>query len=522
MKTTDKSLLLLCGALTLTGLSAARAAPPTITEACRVEAAQDQKDLAQPEGKVAVTQHRFSAGGKSFDYTARAGTLVIRDDAHRPTGEIGYTAYTRPTSKGASRRPVIFAFNGGPGSSSVWLHIGMLGPKRVRANDAGPTPLSALQVVDNASTMLDKADIVMIDPVGTGFGRAICGKKDSDFWSVDADADSVGRFIMQYLGANDAWAAPKYILGESYGTIRAAIVLNWLRSKRVSFNGVILLGTATDIEIIHTQLPGNDRPYPVFIPGFAATAWYHKLVPESARPIEPFLQEARNFALGPYTTALMKGNALSDEEREAIAQQMHRFTGLSVEYIKASNLRVSEFAYGQELMRAQGKTVSRLDSRFVGDTQDRTQKLVDYDPILSFLGTAYSTAFNNYYRRDLKVESDREYSILNSEAGWKFSMVHQPIGASADYAQPIVNANVDLATVLVQDPNLHVLVLAGYFDLGSTFSAAEYMISHLNIPRAAQARISMKYYMSGHMIYAHEPSLQQMKNDLDHFLEASR
>ena len=224
------------------------------------------------------------------------------------------------------------------------------------------------------------------------------------------------------------------------------------------------------------------------------------------RNAEP--QEARRFALGPYTTAFMKGNALT--------------TGLSVDYIKASNLRISEFAYGQELMRAQGKTVSRFDSRFVGDTHDRTQKLVDYDPILSFLGTAYSTAFNNYYRRDLKVKTDRSYNILNSDAGWKFSMVHQPIGSSPDYAQPIVNANVDLATVMVQDPNLHLLVLAGYFDLGSTFSAAEYMVNHLNIPKAAQSRIAMKYYMSGHMIYAHEPSLRQMKSDLDQFIDASR
>jgi carboxypeptidase C (cathepsin A) len=523
MKTMKRGCLLFCSALTFAGLNAARAAPTsTNTPSCPAGAAQDQKDLTQPEGKVSVTQHRFSAGGKSFDYTAKAGTLVIYDDEHRPTGEIGYTAYTRPSPKGAALRPVIFAFNGGPGSSSVWLHIGMLGPKRVQANDAGPTPLSALQVVDNASSMLDKADLVMIDPIGTGFGHAVCAKKDSDFWSVDADADSVGRFIMQYLGANDAWGAPKYILGESYGTIRAAVVLNWLRSRRVSFNGAILLGTATDIEIIHTQLPGNERPYPVFVPGFAATAWYHKLVPESSGPLEPFLEEARIFALGPYTTALMRGNALPDAERDAIAQQMHRFTGLSVDYIKASNLRVSEFAYGQELMRAQGKTVSRLDSRFVGDTQDRTQKLVDYDPILSFLGTAYSTAFNNYYRRDLKADTERNYNILNSDAGWKFSMVHQPIGASPDYAQPIVNANVDLATVMVQDPNLHVLVLAGYFDLGSPFSAAEYMVSHLNIPKAAQARISMRYYMSGHMIYAHEPSLKQMKTDLDRFIDASR
>lgn len=513
MKT--KTLLYLCGALSIGTPAAAHA------EEVSPSAAVDQCG-GDAENKVAITQQSFSAGGKSFSYTAKAGTMMIRDKAGQPSAEIGYTAYSRPGVKGADARPVIFAFNGGPGSSSVWLHVGMLGPKRVQANDAGPTPLSQLKVVDNPFGMLDRADIVLIDPVGTGFGRAICGKKDSDFWSVDKDAESVGRFIVQYLGQNDLWAAPKFILGESYGTIRAAVVLNWLRSQRISFNGAILLGIATDIEIIHTQLPGNDRPYPVFVPGFAATAWYHKLVPESSGPLEPFLEEARVFALGPYTNALMRGNALTDAERDEIAQQMHRFTGLSVDYIKASNLRVSEFAYGQELMRAQGKTVSRLDSRFVGDTQDPTQKLVDYDPILSFLGTAYATAFNDYYRRDLKVKIDRPYNILNSDAGWTFDMTHQPIGAPPDYAQTLVNANVDLATVMTQDPNLHVLVLAGYFDLGSTFSAAEYMVNHLNIPKAAQARISMKYYMSGHMIYAHTPSLRQMKADVDAFIADSR
>lgn len=516
----NKSLSYLCCWLAATSLSGADAFAQVATEPASICASGIMP--GETYGQVSVTQHRFAAGGKSFDYTATAGTMVVRDKAGAATAEIGYTAYSRAKAKGSPARPVIFAFNGGPGSSSAWLHVGMLGPKRVQANDAGPTPLSRLKVVDNPSTMLDKADVVMIDPVGTGFGRAICGKKDNDFWSVDTDAESVGRFIMQYLGENALWASPKFIVAESYGTIRAAVVLNWLRTQRVSFNGVAMIGMATDIGIIHTMLPGNDRPYPVFVPGFAATAWYHKLVPESSGPIEPFLEEARRFALGPYAAAILKGNALTDAELDVVAREMARFTALSVDYIKASNLRVSEFAYGQELMRAQGKTVSRLDSRFVGDTQDRTQKLVDYDPILSFLGTAYATAFNDYYRRDLKVKIDRTYTLLNSDAGWKFDMTHQPIGAPPEYAQPLVNANVDLSTVMTQDPNLNVLVMAGYFDLGSTFSAAEYMINHLSIPRSAQSRITMKYYMSGHMIYAHEPSLLRLKADVDSFIESSR
>ncbi|WEK00222.1 MAG: peptidase S10 [Candidatus Sphingomonas phytovorans] len=488
-------------------------------ESCGIATAAGAGSVIQPDPRTTDTRHQFAAGGKRFDYAAKAGTMLIHDDDGHPVAEIGYTAYSRSTAKGAAPRPVIFAFNGGPGSSSAWLHVGLLGPKRLIANDAAPTSPSEMKVVDNVFGMIDKADVVLIDPVGTGIARAVCGKKDQDFWNTDADADSVSRFIMQYLGENGLWAAPKYILGESYGTIRAAVVLNYLRTRRVSFDGAILLGIATDIETIYTELPGNDRPYPLFVAGFAATAWYHKLVPESSGPLEPFLAEARRFALGPYASALLQGNALPDAERDAIAEQVHRFTGLSTDYVKAANLRVSEFAYGQEILRDQRKVVSRLDSRFVGDAQDPLQKSADYDPLLAYLGSALNAAFNDYYRRGLNVSTDRVYQMLNSDAGNRFTMDHKPIGAPGD-RQPIANAGVDLATVMTQDPNLRILVLAGYFDLGSPFTAAEYMVNHLAIAKPIQARVSIKYYRSGHMIYVHEPSLRQLKSDLDQFVDA--
>ncbi len=483
-------------------------------------AASDGNSL-QPDPQTVVTHHRFETAGKQFDYVAKAGTMLIRDDQGRPTAEIGYTAYSRPPARGAALRPVIFAFNGGPGSSSAWLHIGLLGPKRLLANDAAPTSPSQAKLVDNAFGMVDKADVVLIDPVGTGIAHAVCGKKDGDFWNTDADAESVGRFIVQFLGENNLWTAPKYIMGESYGTIRAAVVLNYLRTRRVSFDGAILLGIATDIETIYTDIPGNDRPYPLFLPGFAATAWYHKLVPEASGPLEPFLEDARQFALGPYASALLKGNALSESERDAIAQQIHHFTGLTVEYVKAANLRVSEFAYGQEVLRNQRKVVSRLDSRYVGDAQDPLQKSADYDPLVSYLGTAMNAVFNDYYRRDLGISLDRPYVMLNTDAGNLFTMEHKPIGAPGD-RQPLANAGVDLATVMTQDPNLRVLVLAGYFDLGSPFTAAEYMVNHLAIAKPIQARVGIKYFRSGHMIYVNQASLEQLKGDLDQFIEPGR
>jgi carboxypeptidase C (cathepsin A) len=475
----------------------------------------------QPDPQATVTHHRFAAGGKSFDYASTAGTMLINDDDGHPVAQIGFTAYSRAPAKGAPKRPVIFAWNGGPGSSSAWLHIGMLGPKRVVVDGVEAISPSKLRVVDNEYSLLDTADIVLIDPVGTGIAHAVCAKQDKDFWSTDSDADSVARFIVQYLNDNQLWTAPKYLLGESYGTIRAGVVLNLLRTQHVSFNGAILIGNAIDIEAIYTALPGNDRPYPLFVPGFAAAAWYHKLVPESARPLEPFLAEARRFALGPYASALLQGNSLPDAERDAIAEQVHRFTGLSAAYVKASNLRVSEFAFGQELLRNQGKIVSRLDSRFTGDAQDPLQESADYDPMSSYVGAGFIAAFNDYYRHDLNVTTDRVYQFLNADEGNRFTMNHKPIGAQGD-AQPIANAGVDFSTVMTQDPNLHLLVLAGYFDLGSPFTASEYMVNHLTIAKPLQARIAMKYYFSGHMIYVDQASLRQMKGDIGQFIESTR
>jgi carboxypeptidase C (cathepsin A) len=500
---------------------AAVAGVPTL-ETCQTDLKGDKKEewRREPKAEASVTQHHLGVGGKSLDYTATAGTLVIRDDEDKPVANMGYVAYTRRDTKDATSRPIMFAFNGGPGSSSLWLHMGVLGPKRVVVSDPGPTPAAPYKTVDNEFGVLDKTDLVMIDPVGTGLSRAVCEKKDEDFWGVDPDIDSISRFIAQYVSDNNRWSSPKYLLGESYGTTRGAAIIDNLRSRQsMAFNGLVLVSVATDIEAIFAEFPGNDRPYSVYLPGFAAVGWYHHALPDQPAALEPFLEEVRRYAAGPFTAALLKGDALPPEERDAVAVQVHKYTGLSAEYVKAANLRVSEIAFVHELLKAQRKTIGRLDGRFVGPTQDPLQKFADYDPQSAAISAAFTAAFLDYFHGDLKFGQGRTYQATNFSIGEHWKWTHKPIDAEGE--QPVVNSGVDLAQALVQDANLRVLVLNGYYDLATPFSATEYMMSHLGLPPGTAARIQMKYYEAGHMMYVNPASLKKMKGDLDSFFDST-
>ena len=496
------------------------AQPADLKSLCHIDVKGDLKDEWRrlPEAQSSVTQHHFGAGGKSFDYSATAGTLIVRDDEDKPIASIGYVAYTRHPAREGEQRPVMFAFNGGPGSSSLWLHMGVLGPRRVVVSDPAPTPGAPYRTVENAYGVLDKSDLVMIDPVGTGLSHAVCNHKDDEFWGVDPDIDSIGRFIAQYVSDNNRWSSPKYLLGESYGTTRGAAIVNWLRVHRsLNFNGLILVSVATDLEAIFAELPGNDRPYSVYLPGYAAVAWYQKALPHQPRALEPFLTEVRAYAMGPYTAALLKGDALSDAERDAVATQLHEYTGLSVEYLKHANLRVSEIMFAHELLNAQRETIGRLDGRFAGPTQDQTAKEADYDPQSAAIGAAFTAAFLDYYHGDLKFGQGVTYYTTNFGIGEKWKLTHKTDNGE----QPIVNSGVDLAQALVQDQNLRVLVLNGYYDLATPFSATEYVMTHLGVPASASARISMKYYEAGHMMYVNPASIARMKGDLDAFIDST-
>jgi carboxypeptidase C (cathepsin A) len=495
------------------------AAGSALLEACQMDVKADKKDewKREPKAESSVTQHHLGAGGKTLDYTATAGTLVIRDNDDKPMANIGYIAYTRRDAKDTGQRPILFAFNGGPGSSSLWLHMGVLGPRRVIVSDPGPTPPAPYKTVDNEFGVLDKTDLVMIDPVGTGISRAVCDKKDEDFWGVDPDIDSISRFIMQYVSDNNRWSSPKYLLGESYGTTRGAAIVNYLRERAFAFNGLILVSVATDIEAIFAELPGNDRPYAVYLPAYAAVAWYHHALPTQPAALEPFLTEVRAYAAGPFTAALLKGDAISDAEREAVAEKMHEYTGLSVEYLKAANLRVAQGAFTHELLKAQHKTVGRLDARFVGATMDPLEKYSDYDPQSAAISAAFAAAFLDYYHGELKFGQGSTYRTTNYSVGEHWKWVHR----TAKGDQPMVNSGVDLAEALVKDANLRVLVLNGYYDLATPFSATEYVMAHLGVPQGAGARIEMKYYEAGHMMYVHPPSMAKMKRDLDAFIDST-
>src|SRR2546429_235885 len=487
------------------------------SQLCRIDIKGDKKDqwMRLPKAESSVTQHRLNAGGKAFDYTATAGTLIIRDDEDKPTASMGYIAYTRHDLKGA--RPLMFAFNGGPGSSSLWLHMGVLGPKRVVVSDPGPTPAGPYRTVDNEFGVLDKSDLVMIDPVGTGLAHAVCDHKDDEFFGVDPDIDSLSRFIMQYVSDNNRWTSPKYLLGESYGTTRGAAIVNYLRERAFAFNGLILVSVATDLEAIFAELPGNDRPYAVYLPAYAAVAWYHHMLPTQPAALEPFLTEVRAYAAGPFTAALLKGDSIPDAEREAVAGKMHECTGLPAGYLKAANLRVAQGAFTHELLKAQHKTVGRLDARFVGATMDPLEKYSDYDPQSAAISAAFAAAFLDYYHGELRFGQGSTYRTTNNSVGEHWKWVHRtPKGD-----QPMVNSGVDLAEALVKDANLRVLVLNGYYDLATPFSATEYVMAHLGLPAGVGSRIEMKYYEAGHMMYVHPPSMARMKRDLGAFIDST-
>jgi carboxypeptidase C (cathepsin A) len=493
--------------------------PALVSQLCKIDLKGDKKDqwIRLPKAESSVTQHRITVRGRALEYNATAGTLIVRDDEDKPIASMGYVAYTLRNAKGGDR-PITFAFNGGPGSSSLWLHMGVLGPKRVVVSDPTPTPPAPYHTVDNEYGVLDKSDLVMIDPVGTGLSRAVCDHKDDEFWGVDPDIDSISRFVAQYLSDNNRWSSPKYLLGESYGTTRGAAIINYLRERRsLDFNGLILVSVATDIEGIFAELPGNDRPYSVYLPGFAAVAWYHKVLSPQPPALEPFLAEVRAYAMGPYTQALLKGDALSEEERDAVAQKMHDYIGLPVEYLKQANLRVSEIAFAHELLKPRRLTIGRLDGRFTGPTPDPLAKETDYDPQSSAISAAFAATFLDYYHGELKFGHGESYRTTNFGIGEKWKWTHR----TSQGEQPIVNSDVDLAEALMKDAGLKVLVLNGYYDLATPFSATEYMMSHLGVPPAVSARIKLTYYPAGHMMYVNPESIAKMKRDLDAFIDST-
>jgi len=472
----------------------------------------------KPKPEVSVTEHSIVIGGKTLAYTATAGTLVLRDDKDEPTAQFGYTAYVKKGVTDARTRPVTFAYNGGPGSSSIWLHMGVLGPRRIVTTDAGATPPPPYQLVDNDQSILDVTDLVMIDPVGTGFSHAVGKKENKEFWGTDPDIESVSQFIFQYVSDNGRWMSPKFLLGESYGTTRSAGVVDYLwNEKGMAMNGVVLVSVALDLEAIFGW-PGNERPFPMFVPTYAATAWYHKALPQQPAELVPFLDEVRAWALGPYAEALAKGDQLSDAERDQVVAKLHQYTGLSEEFIRKADLRVTEPQFTHELLNDKRETVGRLDSRFTGFTFDQLSENAEYDPQSEAVSAAFTAAFLDYYHRELKFGQDKTYHVSGRVfRDWDFK--HRIPGSF--FPLPMANTGPDLAQAIGLNPHLKVLVLNGYYDLATPFAATEYMFSHLGLTPEQRQRVEMKYYAAGHMMYLHQPSLEKFKRDVAEFITAN-
>jgi carboxypeptidase C (cathepsin A) len=488
------------------------------SEKSEKEAKPEAKPAPEPKEESSVTEHAIKIGGQSIAYKATASTTLIKDDKGEPTASIFTIAYTRTDKdvKDMSQRPIAFVYNGGPGSSSIWLHMGAFGPRRVVTTDAGPTPPPPFKMVDNAECLLDKTDLVFVDPVGTGFSRAVGKAKDKDFWGVDGDVKSLAQFIATYISRNGRWNSPKFLIGESYGTFRSAALGNYLQQHNgMYFNGIVLISSVLDLSTLSFPL-GNDMPYVFYVPSYAAAANYNKMLKDPPADLSAFLAEARQFASTEYAGALMKGANLSATEKADVAKKLSRFTGLSEDYLIKADLRVKLQQFRAELQRARGLATGRYDARFSGPEPDLLTEFAVNDPQSTAVEGAFVAAFNSYVREELKFGKDLTYNTSADIPEWDWKRT-TPGRRGGFPGAP--NVEQDLVDALVTNIHLHVEVENGLYDLATPFFATEYTMTHLGLPENLQKNISLKYYDAGHMMYLHEADLSKLKANVASFLD---
>lgn len=479
-------------------------------------------EAPKPQDQISVTQHRVNIGGQEIPYTVTCGTLVLKEEAEKdgaaegekPKASVFFVAYTKDDVADRSTRPLTFSFNGGPGSSSVWLHLGLLGPKRVLMDEIGNPPPPPYRLVENEYSLLDLTDLVFIDPVGTGYSRMVQGEKTKEYHGFKRDIESVGEFIRLYTSRYLRWTSPKFLIGESYGTTRAAGLSGYLQERHGMYlNGIMLVSSILEFSTARFG-PGNDLPHILFLPTYTATAWYHRRLPDDLqqKPLREVLDEVEAFALAEYATALMKGAKLPQEEAQGIAQKLSRYTGLSPEYIVRTRLRVNIYRFVKELLREEGRTVGRLDSRFKGIDRDDAGEQFEFDPSYATIQGPYTATLNQYVREELKFESDLPYEILSGlYQSWSYK----------EFENSYVNVAETLRKAISMNPYLKVFVGNGYYDLATPYFATEYTFNHLGLDPTLQDNISMAYYEAGHMMYVHLESLRQMKEDLTRFMQAA-
>lgn len=466
------------------------------------------QESVPPAEITSVTDHAIVVNGVRIDYTATAGTLLLRNGDGKPTASLFYVAYQRKGVDPASR-PVTFSYNGGPGSAAVWVHMGAFGPKKVAADAEGlPLPPPG-KLVDNPHTLLDVTDLVFIDPAGTGYSRILADGKREDFHGVRQDGASVGEFIRLWITRNERWASPKYLAGESYGTTRNAVVANYVQSRfGMHLNGIVMVSTVLNFQNQDFNV-GNDIPFIIHLPTYAATAWYHgKLAGEPRSSLREYLDEVEEYARGEYAWALLQGDRLSAEKRDEVAARVAAYTGLSRQFVLQNDLRIVLGRFQKELRRDEGVMVGRLDSRFTGQNRDLGAERPEFDPAMAGLDVGYVAMIQDYLRRELGWESDQPFQAISNVRPWDYGVANQ-----------YVNVAEDLRMAIERNPELHVLFTAGYYDFATPYFDTVFTVDHIGLPESMRDNLRIEYYEAGHMMYVREVDHAKMKRDIVALIE---
>jgi carboxypeptidase C (cathepsin A) len=477
------------------------------------EGKEPKEKRRQLLGLVPVeAHHELRLKTRTLAYNSTCGVIPLKDEFGETEAEIFFMAYTLDGVDKLADRPLTFAFNGGPGSASIWLHMGALGPKRVVMQDEGWMPTPPYRLEPNESTWLDFTDLVFIDPVGTGFSRAAKEELDKKFWSVKGDVESVGEFIRLYLTRYSRWTSPLFLAGESYGTTRAAGLAGHLVDKGIAFNGIVLVSTALNLRPIFFE-QGDDLPFQLFVPTYAATAWYHKkLAPDLQKmTLTALLAEVEAWSEGDYTLALMKGDRLDDAQAHQIGETLARYTGLDLEYVIGSNLRIDIFRFCKELLRSEKRSVGRLDARFKGVEALAVTEKPEFDPSNTSTTPPFLTTFMDYVRQELSVDTDLSYEPLSEKVNekWEWEKGELPYTGEA------------LRSAIAKNPSMKTFVAQGYYDLATPHLATDYMITHMNVDPKLRSNIVSRFYEAGHMFYLDRRSLAAFGSDVAEFVKSS-
>jgi carboxypeptidase C (cathepsin A) len=469
---------------------------------------KDAKDKEKPEEPPVVTSHELKVGAKVLKYKVTTGFMPLKNEEGKTEARIFFMAYVAERTGGPAARPLMFSFNGGPGSSSVWLHLGALGPKRVKMLEDGGLPAPPYDLVDNDLTWLEFTDLVFIDPVGTGYSRA--EKDGKKYWGVQGDIQSVGEFIRLYLTRHERWASPLFLVGESYGTTRAAGLSGYLVDRGIAFNGIVLVSSILNFQTARFT-KGNDLPFVLFLPTYTATAWYHKRLPADlqAKPLRDVLSEVERWAATEYTDLLARGDALSAAERKALAEKLNRYTGLDHEYLENTDLRIEIQRFCKELLRGEKRTVGRLDSRFKGMDLLAAAERPDFDPSMAAIRPPYTAMFNDYVRRELGFKSDLTYHILGGGIGaWEWGSAGNGFADTSE----------SLRSAFAKNPHMKLFVASGFYDLATPYFATQYTLSHLGLDPSLKPNVGTGYYEAGHMMYIHTGELARLRKDVGAFV----